>query len=87
MAGFAPEVPGVTRGGGEELAEPWAVRPTSEAPICSAFARWVQSHRDPPILLNQEGHTCHSGAVVRFAWQKRRVLGSWFGTKRCRAAP
>jgi len=56
VAGFAPEVAWVTRGGGEELAEPWAVRPTSEALICDAFARWVQSYRDLPILLNQWGN-------------------------------
>lgn len=51
--GFVPEVAWVTRGGGEELAEPLAIRPTSEAMICHMFARWVQSWRDLPVLVNQ----------------------------------
>ncbi len=63
IAGFAPEVAWVTRGGDKELEEPWAVRPTSEAIICPMFARWVQSYRDLPILINQ---WC---SVVR--WEER----------------
>ncbi len=63
IAGFAPEVAWVTRGGDRELEEPWAVRPTSEAIICPMFARWVQSYRDLPILINQ---WC---SVVR--WEER----------------
>ena len=63
VAGFAPEVAWVTRGGNAELEEPWAVRPSSEAIICPIFARWVQSYRDLPILLNQWGN------VVR--WEER----------------
>jgi prolyl-tRNA synthetase len=51
--GFAPEVAWVTRGGHEELEEPYAIRPTSEAIICSMYAKWVQSYRDLPILINQ----------------------------------
>lgn len=56
VAGFAPEVAWVTRGGNHELEEPWAVRPTSEAIICPSYARWVQSYRDLPILINQWGN-------------------------------
>ncbi len=63
VEGFAPEVAWVTRGGGEELAEPLAVRPTSEAIIGYMYARWVQSYRDLPLLYNQWGN------VVR--WEKR----------------
>jgi len=63
IQGFAPEVAWVTRGGDKELEEPWAVRPTSEAIICPMFARWVQSYRDLPILINQWG------SVVR--WEER----------------
>ncbi|MCM8748107.1 proline--tRNA ligase [Thermomicrobiaceae bacterium CFH 74404] len=63
IEGFAPEVAWVTRGGDKELEEPWAVRPTSEAIICPMFARWVQSYRDLPILINQ---WC---SVVR--WEER----------------
>jgi prolyl-tRNA synthetase len=63
IEGFAPEVAWVTRGGGKELEEPWAIRPTSEAIICPMYARWVQSYRDLPILINQ---WC---SVVR--WEER----------------
>ncbi|XP_077195875.1 bifunctional glutamate/proline--tRNA ligase isoform X6 [Paroedura picta] len=53
IADFAPEVAWVTRSGKTELAEPIAVRPTSETVMYPAYARWVQSHRDLPIRLNQ----------------------------------
>lgn len=53
IEGFAPEVAWVTHGGGDELEERLAVRPTSEAIICPMYARWVQSYRDLPILINQ----------------------------------
>jgi prolyl-tRNA synthetase len=56
IEGFAPEVAWVTRGGDHELEEPWAVRPTSESIICPTYARWVQSYRDLPILINQWGN-------------------------------
>lgn len=52
IEGFAPELAIVTHGGGEALAEPLAVRPTSETIIGHTYARWIQSHRDLPILLN-----------------------------------
>jgi len=63
VEGFAPEVAVVTRAGGEELAEPLVVRPTSETVIGHMYAKWVQSYRDLPLLLNQ---WCN---VVR--WEKR----------------
>lgn len=62
VEGFAPEVALVTRGGDEDLAEPLAVRPTSESIICSMYSRWVQSWRDLPVLINQWAN------VVR--WEK-----------------
>ncbi len=46
VEGFAPEVAVVTHAGGEDLEEPLAIRPTSEAIICPIYARWVQSYRD-----------------------------------------
>ncbi len=52
VAGFAPELAVVTHGGGQELAEPIVVRPTSETVIGHAYANWVQSYRDLPILIN-----------------------------------
>ena len=52
VEGFSPELAVVTHGGGTELPEPLAVRPTSETVINHYFARWVQSHRDLPLMLN-----------------------------------
>ena len=53
VEGFAPEVAVVTIGGGEELAEPLAIRPTSETIIGSMMAKWTQSYRDLPMKVNQ----------------------------------
>lgn len=53
IADFAPEVAWVTKSGQSDLAEPIAIRPTSETVMYPAFAKWVQSHRDLPIRLNQ----------------------------------
>ena len=66
VEGFAPEVAWVTRGGGEELEEPLAIRPTSETIIGYSFAKWIQSYRDLPILINQWNN------VMR--WEKRTTL-------------
>jgi prolyl-tRNA synthetase len=53
VEGFAPELAVVTHGGGKELEEPLVVRPTSETIIGHSFAKWIQSHRDLPLLINQ----------------------------------
>ena len=53
IEGFAPEVAWVTRAGSDELEEPLVVRPTSESIICPTMARWIQSYRDLPVLVNQ----------------------------------
>lgn len=53
VEGFAPEVAVVTHGGGAELEEPLALRPTSETIIWDTYSRWVQSWRDLPLLYNQ----------------------------------
>ncbi len=66
VEGFAPELAVVTHGGGEELEEPLAVRPTSETIIGYMYARWIRSYRDLPILINQWNN------VVR--WEKRTRL-------------
>jgi prolyl-tRNA synthetase len=63
VEGFSPELAVVTHGGGEELEEPLVVRPTSETIIWSTLKRWIRSHRDLPMLLNQ---WC---SVMR--WEKR----------------
>jgi prolyl-tRNA synthetase len=66
IEGFAPEVAWVTQGGGEELEEPYAIRPTSETIIGHSYAKWVQSYRDLPILINLWNN------VMR--WEKRTTL-------------
>ena len=53
IADFAPEVAWVTKSGQTDLAEPIAIRPTSETVMYPAYARWIQSHRDLPLKLNQ----------------------------------
>lgn len=53
IADFAPEVAWVTKSGQSELAEPIAIRPTSETVMYPAYAKWIQSHRDLPVRLNQ----------------------------------
>lgn len=53
IAGFAPELAVVTHAGGEKLKENYVVRPTSETIIYDTYARWVQSYRDLPLLINQ----------------------------------
>ncbi len=66
VEGFSPELAVVTHGGGEELAEPLAVRPTSETIIGYMYAKWIKSYRDLPVLINQWGN------VVR--WELRTKL-------------
>src|SRR5919109_526888 len=68
VQGFAPETAVVTHGGGKELEEPLVVRPTSETIIYSMFAKWVQSYRDLPILMNQWAN------VVRWEMRTRLFL-------------
>ncbi|KAJ2045550.1 hypothetical protein H4S04_005576 [Coemansia sp. S16] len=53
IEGFAPEVAWVTRAGSTELAEPIAIRPTSETVMYPYFAKWIRSHRDLPLKINQ----------------------------------
>jgi len=77
VEGFAPEVAWVTRGGGEELSEPLAVRPTSETAIGHMYARWIRSYRDLPVLINQwcnvvrwEKATRPFLRTMEFLWQE-----------------
>jgi bifunctional glutamyl/prolyl-tRNA synthetase len=53
IADFAPEVAWVTKSGDSDMAEPIAVRPTSETVMYPAYAKWIQSYRDLPLKLNQ----------------------------------
>ena len=64
--GFSPELAVVTIAGGRELEEPAVIRPTSETIFGEYMAKWIQSYRDLPLLLNQWAN------VVR--WEKRSRL-------------
>ena len=68
VKGFAPECAVVTHGGGQKLEEPLVVRPTSETIIYSMYAKWIQSYRDLPVLINQWAN------VVRWEMRTRLFL-------------
>src|SRR6266852_5430498 len=77
VEGFAPQVAYVTHGGGEELEEKLVIRPTSEAIFGTMYARWIQSWRDLPILINQWANVVRWEKVTRpflrtteFLWQE-----------------
>ncbi len=68
VEGFSPELATVTHAGGKELEEPLVVRPTSETIINHMFAKWIKSHRDLPMLVNQWAN------VVRWEMRTRLFL-------------
>ena len=68
VEGFSPELAMVTHAGGKELEEPLVVRPTSETIINHMFAKWIKSHRDLPMLINQWAN------VVRWEMRTRLFL-------------
>ncbi|HXX18954.1 MAG TPA: proline--tRNA ligase [Candidatus Acidoferrum sp.] len=68
VAGFSPELAVVTHGGGEKLEEPLVIRPTSETIIGHTYAKWIQSYRDLPVLINQWN------SVVRWELRTRLFL-------------
>ena len=68
VEGFAPELATVTHAGGKELEEPLIVRPTSETIINHMFSKWIKSHRDLPMLINQWAN------VVRWEMRTRLFL-------------
>ncbi|HEY7209799.1 MAG TPA: proline--tRNA ligase [Bryobacteraceae bacterium] len=68
VEGFSPELAVVTIAGGKELEEPYVIRPTSETIIGHFFARWIQSWRDLPVLINQWAN------VVRWELRTRMFL-------------
>jgi prolyl-tRNA synthetase len=68
VEGFSPELAVVTIAGGEELEEPYVIRPTSETIIGYFFARWIHSWRDLPVLINQWAN------VVRWELRTRMFL-------------
>jgi prolyl-tRNA synthetase len=81
VEGFAPEVAWVTVAGGEPLEERLAIRPTSEAIICSMYSKWVRSYRDLPVLINQWANILRWEKVTRlflrtteFLWQEGHTV-------------
>lgn len=81
VEGFAPEVAVVTHAGGEKLAEPLIVRPTSETIIGHMYAKWLSSYRDLPILINQWANVVRWEKTTRpflrtseFLWQEGHTV-------------
>ena len=77
VEGFAPQVAWVTRGGTDELEEKLAIRPTSEVVFGTMYAKWIQSWRDLPVLINQWANVVRWEKVTRpflrtteFLWQE-----------------
>ncbi|NOZ05602.1 MAG: proline--tRNA ligase [Chloroflexi bacterium] len=68
VEGFAPELAVVTHGGGKKLEEPLVIRPTSETIIGHMYAKWINSYRDLPLLINQWAN------VVRWEMRTRLFL-------------
>ena len=68
VEGFSPELAVVTIAGGKKLEEPYVIRPTSETIIGHFFAKWIQSYRDLPMLLNQWAN------IVRWELRTRMFL-------------
>jgi prolyl-tRNA synthetase len=84
IEGFSAEVAWVTHSGNSQLAEPIAIRPTSETIMYPAFAKWIHSHRDLPLLLNQWTNVVrwefkHPTPFIRsreFLWQEGHTVHS-----------
>lgn len=83
VEGFAPEIAVVTVAGGEELAEPLAIRPTSETIIGTMFGKWIQSYRDLPMKINQWCNVMRWEKTTRpflrtseFLWQEGHTVHS-----------
>ncbi|MGF1509101.1 MAG: proline--tRNA ligase [Myxococcota bacterium] len=68
VEGFSPELAVVTVAGGEQLDEPYVIRPTSETVIGHFFSQWIQSWRDLPLLLNQWAN------IIRWELRTRMFL-------------
>jgi prolyl-tRNA synthetase len=83
VEGFSPELAVVTVAGGKKLEEPYVIRPTSETIVGHFFARWIQSHRDLPMLINQwanvlrwELRTRMFLRTTEFLWQEGHTAHS-----------
>ena len=81
VEGFAPEVAVVTHAGGEQLAEPLCIRPTSETIIGTMYSKWIQSYRDLPVKMNQWANVMRWEKTTRpflrtseFLWQEGHTV-------------
>lgn len=81
VEGFAPEVAVVTVAGGQKLAEPVIIRPTSETIICNMYSKWINSYRDLPLKLNQWANVVRWEKTTRpflrtseFLWQEGHTI-------------
>jgi prolyl-tRNA synthetase len=85
VEGFAPQCAVVTYAGAKDLEEKLVVRPTSETIINSMFAKWIQSYRDLPLMINQWAN------VVRWEMRTRLFLRTteflWQEGHTCHASP
>ena len=86
IAGFEPEVAYVTQAGSTKLDERLAIRPTSETIMYDSYSKWIRSHRDLPLKLNQWNNVVrwefkHPQPFLRsreFLWQEGHTV---FATK------
>ena len=83
VEGFAPEIAVVTVAGGEQLAEPLAIRPTSETIIGTMYSKWIQSYSDLPLKINQSCNVMRWEKTTRpflrtseFLWQEGHTVHS-----------
>ena len=81
VEGFAPECAWVTVGGGNQLTERLAIRPTSETLFCEHFRNVIQSYRDLPKLYNQWCNVVRWEKTTRpflrtseFLWQEGHTM-------------
>src|SRR5579872_6760342 len=81
VAGFSPELAVVTHGGGEKLEEPLVIRPTSETIIGHAYAKWIQSYRDLPVLIISGTAWC-AGSCARSSFCARWNFSGRKATRR-----
>jgi len=78
LEGFSPEVAWVTKSGQSDLDQPIAIRPTSETIMYPSFSKWIHSHRDLPLKINQWSNVVrwefkHPTPFIRtreFLWQE-----------------
>ena len=75
VEGFSPELAVVTIAGGKKLEEPYVIRPTSETIIGHFFARWIQSWRDLPLLLNQWANVMRWGCAAAYFCEPANFSG------------